>query len=276
MKIAYLGYDVLYPCLTALEAAGCSVMEIFTCKTDNLYEFNLKVSAFAERRNIPCHIERITLDDIHRLKDAGCQAIFCAGYFYKVPVDRSLPIVNVHPAMLPIGRGAWPMPVVIMRGLTQSGVTLHKMEKELDAGDILLQRAFPVTQQDNLETLTETVCEIASSLCARIVANFDEYWDGATPQGDCYEYWACPQKEDYTITQNTPPNEAEKILRAFYGFDCYIRLPDNSEICVSRAEFLKMEHTLPFGSLTEIKDRKGYAATGGVILEPVHPERKSL
>ena len=42
MKIAYLGYDVLYPCLLALESAGCTVMELFTCKTDNVYEFNTK------------------------------------------------------------------------------------------------------------------------------------------------------------------------------------------------------------------------------------------
>ena len=270
MKIAYLGYDVLYPCLLALESAGCTVMELFTCKTDNVYEFNTKVIAFAKQRSLPCHIERITLDDIHRLKAMGCQAIFCAGYFHKVPVDHSLPIINVHPAMLPIGRGSWPMPIVIMRGLTQSGVTLHKMEQDLDAGDILIQRSFDVTEQDNLETITETICEIAADLCARVASNLEDYWNRAVPQGT-FEYWPCPQKKDYTITLNTPPKETEKILRAFYGFDCYIKLHDNMEICIVKGEFLPMQHTLPFGTLTDlVPGRRGYAVTGGIILESAH------
>lgn len=275
MKIAYLGYDALYPCLLALEAAGCTVMEVFTCDTDNLYEFNGKVTGFAEQRKIPCHVRRITLADIHRLKEAGCQAIFCAGYFYKVPIDHSLPIVNVHPSLLPTGRGAWPMPVVILRGLTQSGVTLHKMENDLDAGDILIQQAFPVTPQDNLETLTETICEIAAELCIRIAHQFAYYWNNAVPQGE-YEYWDYPQKNDYTITSSTQPEEAERILRAFYGFDCYLQLDETDEICVVKGEFFPVQHSMPFGSsIVAEPGRRGYAITGGMVLEPI-AEREYL
>ena len=270
MNIAYLGYDALYPCLEALEAAGCTIMEVFTCDTDNTYEFNTRITAFARQRNIPCHIDRITLDDIHGLKSKGCQAVFCAGYFHKVPVDHSLPIVNVHPSLLPVGRGAWPMPVVILRQLTQSGVTLHKMENELDAGEILIQQAFPVTPQDNLETMTETICEIAAQLCARVVPQFEHYWNNATEQG-AYEYWDYPQKCDYTITLHTQPSETEKILRAFYGFDCYLQQEDHSEICIVKGEFLPTHHTLPFGALvTTEPNRRGYAVTGGIVWEPVY------
>lgn len=267
MKIAYLGYDALYPCLLALESAGCTVMEVFTCDTDNVYEFNAKVTAFARTRNLPCNIKRITLADIHRLKGRGCQVIFCAGYFHKVPIDHSLPIVNIHPSLLPVGRGAWPMPVVLLRGMTQSGVTLHKMENELDAGDILIQQAFPVTQKDNLETMTKTICEIAVQLCIRVTRQFEYYWNHAVPQG-AYEYWECPQKSDYTITLNTTPEETERILRAFYGFDCYLQLDENSEICIVRGEFFPLQHSMPFGYPVVLgPSRKGYAVSGGIVLK---------
>lgn len=275
MKIAYLGYDALFPCLLALEAAGCTVLEVFTCDTDNIYEFNEKVIIFAEQRNLPCHVRRITLEDVHRLKDAGCQAIFCAGYFYKVPIDHSLPIVNVHPSLLPIGRGAWPMPVTILRNLSQSGVSLHKMENVLDAGDILIQQAFPVMPRENLETMTQTICEIAAQLCVRVANQFEFYWNNAIPQL-FYEYWDYPQKQDYTITLNTQPEETERILRAFYGFDCYLQLDENSEICVVKGEFFPIHHTLPFGSHVEDESgRCGYAVTGGMVLMPA-PEREYL
>ena len=137
MRIAYLGYDLLSPCLTALAESGCEVAAVFSFPTDNQYEFNRDLRAFAKAHDVPFTEKRITLEDIHRLKAAGCEAVFCAGYVYRVPVDHSLPIVNVHPALLPVGRGAWPMPVTILRGLDVSGVTLHRMEPELDVGDVL-------------------------------------------------------------------------------------------------------------------------------------------
>lgn len=266
MKIAYLGFDLLYPCLEALENAGCFVMEVFTCDTDNKYEFNIRTKAFAEKRNIPCHINRITLDDIHRLKKEGCEAIFCAAYYHKVPIDHSLPIVNVHPAMLPVGRGPWPMPVTILRGLPKSGVTLHKMENELDAGDILAQEEFDVLPCDNLETMTEKICEIGARLCTQTVNNFDTYWKEAKPQGE-YEYWSEPEKEEYTITPDTTPEKADRILRAFFEFECYLHVSDDSEICVVRGEFVPVKHSLPFGAEIVVDGLgKGYAVSGGAVV----------
>jgi len=268
MKIAYIGYDILYPCLEALDAAGCTVMEVFTCNTDNIYEFNHKVKAFAKTRGLPCHTERITLDDIHRLRDNGCEAIFSAGYFYRVPIDHSLPIVNVHPAMLPIGRGAWPMPTVILRGMHESGVTLHKMESDFDSGDILIQESFPVTDKDDLETMTDTICEIGARLCTEVVSRFRYYYDNAIPQGE-HEYWDCPTKEDATITADTSPADAERILRAFLGFDCYLRISEDREICIVRGRFSPIEHAMEFGTKWDSgSGEHGFAVNGGVILIP--------
>lgn len=167
------------------------------------------------------------------------------------------------------------MPVVILRGLEQSGVTLHKMESILDAGDILIQQSFPVTRQDNLETMTETICEIAAQLCVRVADQFEYYWNNAVPQG-LYEYWDYPQKPDYTITMNTQPEEAERILRAFYGFDCYLQRDENTEICVVKGVFSPMQHSYPFGAHVEAEPgRISYAITGGMVSVPV-AERECL
>lgn len=268
MKIAYLGYDVLYPCLPALEAAGCQVLEVFTCDTDDQFEFHEKVAAFAGDRNIPCRLRPITLEDIHRLKALGCQAIFCAAYFYKVPIDHSLPIVNVHPSLLPEGRGAWPIPSAILLELPRSGISLHKMEPQIDTGDVLIQEAFPIRETDNLQTLTEAACRIAPALCARVARDFAFYWNHAVPQTGG-SFWPYPQKPDYTITPATPPAQTRRILRAFYGFDCYLQAAPGSEICVICGEFLPLEHTLPFGTATtDPAGRSGYAVTGGIVLTP--------
>ncbi len=246
MRIAYLGYDMLSPCLTALADSGCQVVGVYSFPTDNVYEFNREVRAFAEARGIPFTEKRITLEEIHRLKDAGCQAIFCAGYIYKVPVDHSIPIVNVHPALLPVGRGAWPMPVVILRGLDVSGVTLHRMEPELDVGDILLQEAFPVGPEDTLETMTAQIRRVGAKLCRQVMTDLPGYWAAARPQGEG-EYWQEPTEADRTITPDTLPEEVDRILRAFLGFDCYLRMEAGDRLVVG-GRFRPMEHNRPFGA----------------------------
>ena len=123
--------------------------------------------------------------------------------------------------------------------------------------------------------MTETICEIAAQLCAQVVQQFEYYWNNAIVQGT-YEYWDYPQKSDYTITLHTQPSEVEKILRAFYGFDCYLQLEDNSEICIIKGVFQPMQHTMPFGTPVAAEpDRRGYAVTGGIVWTPVY-EREHL
>src|SRR6185312_4077889 len=52
--------------------------------------------------------------------------------------------LNVHPSLLPRWRGAAPVERAIMAGDEETGVTIHETVKELDAGPIAAQRAFPV------------------------------------------------------------------------------------------------------------------------------------
>lgn len=266
MKIAYIGYDVLADCLFALEQAGCTVLEVFTCPTDNRFEFNRRVRAFAARRALACTMDPIGPRDFDRLCAAGCQAVFCAGYFYKIPVDPRLPIVNVHPSLLPVGRGAWPMPVQILRGMKQGGVTLHKMTSDWDAGDILLQKAFPIAPDDDLERVTDKVCRVAAELCGQMAADFSALWRSAVPQGPG-EYWPNPRKPDYTITPDTDPAQTDRILRAFYGFDCYLK-DGRAERMIVRGRFHFLTHHRAFADAEQTECGVRYYVNGGVIDVP--------
>ena len=140
MKIAYIGIDLFYPALEALEALDCEILEIFTCDTDNITEFNAEITDFAVKRNIPFKTSRITRDDITRLLQNGCEVAICGGYYFKIPADTKLPIVNIHPSLLPVGRGSWPMALSILRGDKKSGVTIHKIAEGFDTGDILIAK----------------------------------------------------------------------------------------------------------------------------------------
>lgn len=219
MRLAYIGIDLLCPALAALHGMGCEIAEIFTCKTDNETEFNLKVTEFAKQHKIPYTMNRITREDISRLKENGCKFAVCGGYYYRIPVDEAFPIVNIHPSLLPQGRGSWPMPIAILRQLPASGITLHKVAEGFDTGDILLQESFPLSGKENLDTFMEKACSLLPGLMETLVRDFDALWANALPQGEG-EYLEAPTEADWTVTNETSFKDADRILRAFYGYEC--------------------------------------------------------
>lgn len=219
MRIAYIGIDFLSAALHALLESGCEVEEIFTCRTDNKTEFNTEIVAIAEQKGIPCKMDPITVEDLKRLEQKGVELILCAGYYHKVPIKSVIPLVNVHPALLPVGRGAWPMPVTILKGLSESGVTFHKMTEEMDRGDIILQKSFRVSRDEDLKSFMRKVSDAIREVIPVLLQDFNSLYRNALPQGDG-EYWKMPTKEDWTVTPLMSLEEMDRIFRAFYGYEC--------------------------------------------------------
>ena len=59
--------------------------------------------------------------------------------------------LNVHPSLLPKYRGATPLQTALLNGDKVTGVTIMKVAKEVDSGDILLQREFEIKDEYYLE-----------------------------------------------------------------------------------------------------------------------------
>lgn len=222
MKIAYLGIDLLKPVLDALLEERCQVLKLFTCPVDNVTETNTAVLQAAEELGIPYTLSRITAADLEELAVQGCELLVCAGYYYRAPVTEAFPMVNFHPTPLPVGRGSWPMPRLILEGAEYGGVTAHKMAADFDAGDILLQERFPLDRREDHRSYMEKVYERIPDMVRALVRGLPQVLAGARPQG-AGEYWALPTEEDWTVTPDMDAVQADRILRAFYGYECVYR-----------------------------------------------------
>jgi methionyl-tRNA formyltransferase len=84
--------------------------------------------------------------------ELGVSVLF--GYLLRRPVLDLFPngCVNLHPALLPYNRGAYPNVWPILDG-TPAGATLHYVDAGVDTGDIVAQRPVEVEPVDTGETL---------------------------------------------------------------------------------------------------------------------------
>ena len=219
MKIAFAGFDLMFPALKALSEQN-EIKKLFTCAVDGEYETNTQVITLAERLRIPYTTDRITAEDVDSLIDEGCELLISAGYYYRIPVDSRLPMVNIHPSLLPFGRGAWPMPLAILDGLPESGVTVHKTEESFDSGDILLQERFTVAEDETLESFMAKVNALLPGMMDELTEHFTDLWQNARPQGEG-AYQPEPDPEQYVLRPTDSAEYADRVLRAFYGFPCY-------------------------------------------------------
>ena len=67
-------------------------------------------------------------------------------------------ILNVHPSLLPsFGGGLRGAADALEYGVKVSGCTVHLVDDQLDAGPIVVQRAVPVLEDDDEETLSDRI-----------------------------------------------------------------------------------------------------------------------
>ena len=72
--------------------------------------------------------------------------------------------VNVHGSLLPAYRGRAPLNWVLVNGEVRTGVTLHHMTEEADAGDIVAQEAIDIDADDTAATLYDRMVKVAVEL----------------------------------------------------------------------------------------------------------------
>lgn len=72
--------------------------------------------------------------------------------------------VNIHASLLPKYRGGAPIHKAIIQGDNESGITIMRMVKKMDAGDILFQKSCPIHDEDDFGTLHDRLQALGCSM----------------------------------------------------------------------------------------------------------------
>jgi methionyl-tRNA formyltransferase len=125
--------------------------------------------------------------------------------------------INVHASLLPKLRGAAPIQAAIREGHTETGVTIMRMVKELDAGPSILQVSTPIPEDETFGELQERLAEIGALALIEALALIDIGKAAETPQTESEATYA--PKIDRAMTQIDWTADARSVSRVIRAYD---------------------------------------------------------
>jgi methionyl-tRNA formyltransferase len=145
--------------------------------------------------------------------DLGAEVVVAVAYGLIVPEDvlAERLWLNVHPSLLPRWRGAAPVERALMSGDVETGVSIIRLVKELDAGPIAAQESFALSQEDDAgavyERGTEAALQLLDDVLTRTAPAFRDQVGEAT-------YAAKIAPEDRDLDLERPAGELVNRVRA--------------------------------------------------------------
>lgn len=105
------------------------------------------------------------------LVERGVELVVLAGFMQLLTeaVVERLPVVNVHPSLLPAFPGLRAWEQALAAGVRETGATVHFVDRGLDTGPVIAQEAVPVRDGDTPEALHERIQAVEHRLLPDVV-----------------------------------------------------------------------------------------------------------
>ncbi len=171
-------------------------------------------------------------------------------------------IVNVHPSLLPKYRGPSPIESAILNGDTKTGVSLMKLSKEMDAGDVYSQEEIKLSKTETASELYKICGKIGAGMLVRDLPKIiSGELKGEKQDSSQAEYCQLLKKSDSILNpENQTAKQAEQQIRAFEIFpkskiqiDDYLVVVKTAKVVNSNPENSPLTLEFADGKFLEIK-----------------------
>lgn len=185
--------------------------------------------------------------------------------------------INLHPSLLPLYRGPSPISEAILNGDKVSGISIQRLAKEMDSGNILHQEKFTLNGDETTESLTQRVAEMGAPLIVEVVKGikngtvkeYEQDHESAT-------FCALIKKEDGLINWSSSTDKILNSIRAFTPWPlAYTRYGDKT-LNILEAEKGEDVDGQP-GTVIEYSKQRGYqikTSDGSIIVKKLQLQSK--
>ena len=164
VRVVFLGsQEIGADCLEKVLAAGHDVVGVGLFKPGEHERWTDDVTRIVEERRLPVIRGRrfrtaAALDELRALRP---DILFAIGWRWILPASvLAVPprgCLGIHGSLLPRLRGFAPVNWALIRDEPRTGPTLFYFDDGMDTGDIVGQRPFPITDEDDAATVRERI-----------------------------------------------------------------------------------------------------------------------
>ncbi|WP_025127340.1 bifunctional UDP-4-amino-4-deoxy-L-arabinose formyltransferase/UDP-glucuronic acid oxidase ArnA [Pseudomonas sp. PH1b] len=169
--IVFAYHDIGCAGIEALLNAGYEIAAVFTHADDPKENtFYGSVAQLCARKGIAVHAPEDANHPLWIERIAKLDPDYLFSFYYRNLLSEPLLATakkgafNLHGSLLPHYRGRAPANWVLVKGETETGVTLHRMVKRADAGAIIAQQRVAIERSDTALTLHHKLRDAAASL----------------------------------------------------------------------------------------------------------------
>ncbi len=128
-------------------------------------------------------------------------------------------IINLHPSLLPLYRGASPMQFTLLNGDKKTAATAMLIEKGMDSGDILVSKEMEIDPSDDYFDLEEKLGALGAEAIREAILNYGEVYKNRIVQDDDKAtYCTKIDKEMGRIDWNRTSEEILNQIRALVSY----------------------------------------------------------
>ncbi|RYD20873.1 MAG: methionyl-tRNA formyltransferase [Verrucomicrobiaceae bacterium] len=186
-------------------------------------------------------------------------------------------IINLHASLLPKYRGAACIQAAIDAGDAETGITAMHVVKQLDAGDMIVTKAIPITPEDTGGILHDKLADLAPLAMAEALEKLAAGTADRIPQDEAaVSYIPKLEREDGKIDWSQDAVAIERRIRAYDPWPGTYTLASEG----GQAKRLKifppvvaLPQELPVGQVSTVDGRLVVGCgSGSLLLETVQPD----
>jgi methionyl-tRNA formyltransferase len=167
-----------------------------------------------------------------------------------------LGMINVHASLLPRYRGAAPVHRAVIDGERETGVTIMRVVKELDAGGMFARASRPIGLDETSDAIEGALAELGADLLVRVVEQIAAGTAREEPQDAARATYASRlTKEEGLIDWSQSSSDIHNRVRGLYPWPHAYTFLDRARLIVLRthidqeADHKGPPHDEGFGSI---------------------------
>jgi methionyl-tRNA formyltransferase len=285
MRIVFIGcVSFSEKALLKLLDLNATIVGIIT-KNKSLFNSDfVDLSLISKKKSIPFkYVNDINHpNNIQWIADLNPDILFCFGWSSLIKSEllrlTELGVVGFHPALLPMNKGRHPLIWSKILGLKKSGTTYFFMDEGADSGDVLDQKEFNISFEDDINDIYRKMTEVALKQIESFLPKLINNTYSRKKQMEDGNTWRKRSKSDglvdFRMNSVSIINLIRGLTKPFPGAHCLI---NGIEYKIWKCELGSNNNTnIEPGKILSIKDNEIEIKTGDGSIILINHELPNL